>query len=158
MNVTCLLEAIEAARENWGYVLGLVPDDKKDWKSSDAAWSVKDIIAHVAWHELEMINLIESRDLEGSPWWMLPTDERNAKIYEQYRDQPLEDVLSIAKDAYPRMLEALRMLSDEDLNDPSRFKNMPEDWEPWRLIANNSYEHYLRHIGQIRKLADQANR
>ena len=153
MNITCLIEAIEAARENWDHVLELVPDDKMEWKATPSAWSVKDIIAHVAWHELEMINLIESRALAGSEWWMLSTDERNGKIYELYRNTPLDEIHAIARDAYPRMLEALRTLSDEDLNDAERIQDMPPDWKPWRLVANNTYEHYLRHIAQVRAIA-----
>ena len=153
MNTSCLIEAIEAAHENWDHVLGLVPDDKREWKPALDAWSLKDIIAHVAWHELEMIKLIESRALEGSDWWELPTDKRNDKIYDQYWSALLEDVLAIAKDTYPRMISALRKLEDDDLNDPARIQNMPSDWKPWRILANNTYEHYLRHVGQVRSLA-----
>lgn len=152
MRIDCLIEVIEAAREYWDHVINLVPEDRREWKPSPDAWSLKDIIAHVAWHELEMIKLIESRALEGSDWWELPTDKRNDKIYDQYWSALLEDVLAIAKDTYPRMISALRKLEDDDLNDPARIQNMPPDWKPWRLLANNTYEHYLRHIGQVLKL------
>jgi hypothetical protein len=27
---------------------------------------------------------------------------------------------------------------------------MPEDWEPWQVIAGNTYEHYQEHIPDIR--------
>jgi hypothetical protein len=155
MKVSCLIEAIEAARENWEFSVGLVPKPQMEWKASPEAWSVKDIIGHVAWHELEMIDLIEARALVGSPWWKLPTDERNARIYQQYEAWPLDDVLTVAQDAYSRMSEAIHTLSDEDMDDPKQFEDMPTDWKPWRLIASNTYEHYLRHVGQVRKLAAQ---
>lgn len=153
MKASCLIEAIEAARENWDYSIGLVPEEKMERKPAPDAWSLKDVIAHVAWHEQQMIELAETRDLVGSPWWDLPTDERNDRIYEQYKDQPLDEVLAMAEDAYSRMMEALKTLSDEDMNDPSRFTDMPPDWVPWRLIASNTYEHYLRHVAQVRRLA-----
>ncbi len=153
MKTSCLIEAIEAARENWNYAIGLVPEGKMEWKPAPDAWSLKDVIAHVAWHELQMIELAETRDLVGSPWWDLPTDERNDRIYEQYKDQPLDEVLAMAEDAYSRMMEALKTLSDEDMDDPSRFTDMPPDWIPWRLFASNTYEHYLRHVAQVRNLA-----
>ena len=47
---------------------------------SDGGWSKKDIMAHITWHEQEMINLITSKTLAGSAWWELPLDERNEKI------------------------------------------------------------------------------
>lgn len=157
MKIECLIEAIEAARQNWDYAINLVPVDKREWKASPDAWSLKDIIAHVAWHDNQMIELAETKDLIGSPWWDLSTDERNDKIYEQYKDMPIAEVLAFAEDAYPRMMAALRTLSDEDVNDPTRFTDMPEDWIPWRMLANNTYEHYIRHIGQIRAFGRAAD-
>jgi hypothetical protein len=153
MRVDCLIEIIEAARGNWDYVINLVPGEKRAWKTSPDAWSLKDIIAHVAWHDNQMIELAEMKDLVGSPWWDLPTDERNDKIYEQYKDLPIDEVLAFAGNAYSRMMTALRTLSDEDMNNAKRFTDMPEDWIPWRMLASNTYEHYLRHVGQVRKLA-----
>jgi len=155
MRVDCLVEAIEAARESWDYVTGLVPKIKATWKPAPDGWSLKDILAHVAWHELEMIGLIRTRVLSGSPWWELSTDERNQKIYELYRDRSLVEIVETAEDAYHRLLTALRALPDEALNDPQHFDQMPSDWVPWRVIASNTYGHYLRHVGQVRKLAEQ---
>jgi uncharacterized damage-inducible protein DinB len=153
MRVDCLTEVIEAAREYLAYAASLVAEDKREWKPTQGAWSLKDILAHIAWHDDQMVELCETKDLAGSPWWDLPTDERNRKIYEKYDDTPIDAVLAFAEDAYARMLGALKSLSDEDLNDPKRYIDMPDDWIPWRMIANNTCEHYLRHIGQIRKLA-----
>ena len=152
MQVDCLIEAIEAARENWEYVLELVPESAAETVDPATGWSVKDHIAHVAWHELEMIGLMQSMALEGSSWWLLNTDQRNANIHEEYRNVSLEDVLATAELAYATMIEVLTELEDEDLNDPSRFKNMPPDWTPWRLIASNTYQHYLEHAISIRKM------
>ena len=153
MKTSCLIEAIEAARENWNYAIGLVPEDKREWKPAPDAWSLKDVIAHIAWHDDQMIELAETKDLVGSPWWDLPTDERNDRIYEQYKDAPLDEVLAFAEDAYTRMMAALETLSDGDMDDGSRFTDMPEGWIPWRMLASNTYEHYLRHVAQIRNLA-----
>ncbi len=45
--------------------------------------NVKDIIAHITWHEAQMVKVMEARALVGSDWWELPTDERNANIHEE---------------------------------------------------------------------------
>ncbi len=45
----------------------------------------------------------------------------------------------------------LRTLSDEDLIDPSSFPNMPPDWQPWMIIAQNTYEHYRDHILDVER-------
>src|SRR5947209_19757266 len=39
----------------------------------------------------------------------------------------------------------------EDLNDPHRFKNMPQEWRPWKLIAGNSFKHYENHMPSLRE-------
>jgi hypothetical protein len=53
--------------------------------------------------------------------------------------------------AYAALLEAVQMLSDEDLNDPQRFKYMPQEWRLWQLIAGNSFKHYEDHMPSIRE-------
>ena len=152
MEIDCLIEVIERARKSWEFVLGLVPDGGMEAVDSSTGWSVKDIIAHVAWHEEQMLELAETKDLVGSPWWELSTDERNQKIYEQYKDRSLDEVHAFAKDAYTRMMNALKTLTDEDTNDAKRFTDMPEDWIPWIMIAGNTYQHYYEHAIGIRRM------
>jgi len=157
MDTSCLMEAIDAARESWEYAVGLVQEDRRLWRAAPSAWSLKDIIAHVAWHDDQMIEVAETRILAGSPWWTLSTDIRNLKIFEKHRDTEFEEIVQFAAGAYSKMRTAVAALPDEDLNDAARFADMPKDWIPWRLFASNTYEHYLRHIGQIRRLANGAS-
>ena len=35
---------------------------------------------------------------------------------------------------------------------------MPEEWEPWKVIASNSYEHYHQHIPGIRAWLDEVKK
>jgi Protein of unknown function (DUF1706) len=97
-----------------------------------------------------MVGMVRARALVGSELWNLPTDERNAAIYEQNRTRDLDDVLSEARQVFPQLVAALKVLSDTDLNDPSRYPGMPPDWVPWQIIASNSYEHYGQHIPSVR--------
>ena len=157
MRVDCLVEVIEGAREYLGHVIDRVPQTGFEEPGDGGPWSVKDILAHIAWHDDQMIELCETKVLAGSPWWELSTDERNAKIYEEYKEMPLNEVLAFFETAHEGMMKAVKTLSDEDLNDPKRFHDMPEDWTPWRMIANNTYEHYIRHIGQVRSIARDLN-
>lgn len=112
-------------------------------------WSVKDIIAHVVWHEREVVGVLTAKALVGSDLWDLPLAKRNAAIFEQTRDRPLNEVLAEARVIYAQFLEGLQTLTDEDLNDSGRFADMPTEWQPWKLIAENSYEHYHDHRHDI---------
>ena len=127
MRVGCLIEVIEAAREYLEHAIAQVPRTQIERPAESGPWSLKDILAHIAWHDDQMIELCEIKVLAGSPWWEFSTDERNAKIYEEYKDMPLDEVLAFFETAYEGMMKALKTLSDEDLNDPKRFHDMPED-------------------------------
>ncbi|MBN1538467.1 MAG: ClbS/DfsB family four-helix bundle protein [Anaerolineales bacterium] len=117
-------------------------------------WTIKDIIAHITWHEIEMIGLLEAHALVGSPWWNLPTDQRNQKIYEQNRERTLEDVRQEAAHAHAQLVQLLEALPEADLYDPAGFPDMPSDWQPWMLIVQNTYEHYRTHLEDLNKRID----
>ena len=71
-------------------------------------------------------------------------------MYQQNKDRPLHDIVNEERQAYTALLEVVQQLSDEDLNDPHCFKNMPQEWRPWQLIAGNSFKHYEDHMPSLR--------
>lgn len=150
MNITLFLEKLRSGRAAWDGLLAQVPEDQLTVPGASGAWSVKDIIAHITWHEHEMIGMLDGHTLEnGSDWWLLPTEERNAAIYEENKDRPLTEVMNEAPEVYQGMLTFVVTLSDEELHDPSRFAHMPADWVPWQIIASNTFGHYEQHTPDI---------
>jgi hypothetical protein len=121
-------------------------------------WSVEDIIAHVTWYEREMVGLLDGRTLAGSELWNLPHAERNAAIYEQNHARSLEDVLTEAAVIYRQLLDLVEGLSDAELENPGYFTNMPEDWVPWQLIAENTTDHYREHAVSIQSWLDKTDK
>jgi uncharacterized protein (TIGR03083 family) len=113
-------------------------------------WSVKDVIAHVAWHERQMVGVISTRTLGGSPWWNLSLEERNAAIHVENKDRPMEETLKEARVVFDELITQLESLSEEDLHTAGNFKDMPIDWKPWEVIASNTFEHYPDHARDIR--------
>ncbi|MFV2042308.1 MAG: ClbS/DfsB family four-helix bundle protein [Anaerolineales bacterium] len=141
----------------WERVLAEVSENQMLEPGLPGGWSVKDVIAHVNWYEREMVSLLEQRALVGSELWKLPTDERNVSIYEEGKDLPLDEVIAKSNQLFERLWGLISELADADLVDSSRFDQMPEDWEPWRVLAGNTYEHYQQHIPDIRAwLAERA--
>ena len=113
--------------------------------------SVKDMLAHLTWHERQMIGLIEHMALVGSPWWDLPTDERNAHIYAENRERTWEDVFAEAEQVYPRLLTALEGLPEAAFLDAALYRQMPPDWAPWQVFADNTFDHYDHHLADLMK-------
>jgi hypothetical protein len=145
------LENLKKDRRDWETTLASIAADEMNEPVFPEGWSVKDIIAHVVWHEGEMAGLMESKALAGSELWDLPMDERNSLIYKQHKDMPLDEVLAWDEKEYAHFLKVFDALSEEALNDPSHFMDMPSDWIPWEVIASNTYEHYREHVDDIEK-------
>ncbi len=156
MNKSMLLDTLRAGRAQWEALLAQVGEMRMLQPGVAGEWSVKDIIAHVTWGERELVGVLQARALVGSDLWNLPQDDRNAVVFEENRDRPLHEVLAGAQQVHAQLLEALEALSDEDLNDPRRFRDMPAGWIPWQIIAGNTYKHYQQHIPSIRAWLDQA--
>lgn len=119
-------------------------------RTSSEEWSIKDIIAHIAWYETEMIKVLETRSLQGSDWWEQPLNKRNGLIHQTFLKETVESVMENETTVFHRLITLLTRINEDDLNDPAAFADMPVDWQPWSVIASNTNEHYLDHIQQIK--------
>jgi uncharacterized damage-inducible protein DinB len=151
MDKATLLQTLTETRASWEALLAEFDKEQMQRPGATGKWSVKDVIAHVAWCENEIAPVLRTHALFGSDLWNLSDDERNEITYQQNKDQPLEDVINEERQAYKALLEAIQTLNDEDLNDPHRFKNMPLEWCPWQLISSNTFEHYENHMPSLRE-------
>lgn len=154
MNKAIFLETLQTGRAQWEALLAKVDQARMSEPGIEGEWSLKDIIAHIAWYEREMVGILQTRALVGSSLWVLPNAERNAAIFDQNRDCSLSEVLSEAQRVHAELLQASHGLAEEDLIDPNRYRDMPADWNPWKVFADNSYEHYAAHIPAIRAWLD----
>ena len=114
-------------------------------------WSVKDVLAHIAFWERYAANILSAaaRGETPQPTADDETERRNASVVAQYYQRPLSAVIADWQQAREELLEQIERLTDADLNDPDRFP-----WSEGRAlrdhIAGNSYEHEHEHIEQIR--------
>ena len=152
-----LLEILRMERSRWEELLANVGMGRMTQPGVLGEWSVKDMIAHVTWYEREMVGLLKMRVLAGSDLWELPHDQRNASIFEANRDRLLPEVLTEARQIFEELVLAIESLTDDDLVDPARFAGMPSEWQPWKLIAENSYEHYRQHMPHVRAWLDKSD-
>ncbi len=153
-----LLDRVRSERSRLDALLAGFTDEQLTQPGADGDWSLKDVMAHITWHEREMVNMLRERSIEegvSSDLWGLPLQERNTAIYEGNQHRSLEDVLAEYRQVYAELDQLLDGLSEEDLTDPSRYKDMPGDWEPWKIIASNTYEHYHDHAEDIALKRDQ---
>jgi hypothetical protein len=145
------LNEFDRASLEWKELIRRVPLDRYSEPGAAGEWTLKDVVAHIAWHENEMIGILQQHSLEGSPWWSLPLHGRNRKIYELNQGHPVEAVLAQAQQVHADLDELLHQITNEDLNDPARFTDMPVEDRPWQYFVTNTYEHYRDHIPEVEK-------
>ncbi|MFC2028370.1 DinB family protein [Chloroflexota bacterium] len=117
-------------------------------------WSVKDLIAHIGWYEREMQLVLKQKVFKGSNLWGLELTERNDVIFTENKDRSLAEVVNSEEETYRELLSLLEDMPESDLNDPAAFVEMPSDWQPWSVIASNTYEHYMDHTKDLKRIAE----
>jgi uncharacterized damage-inducible protein DinB len=148
VSVADVLRLIQLRRGTWEQTLASIPRERM-LEPACGEWSTKDIVAHVTWYDREMVDVLTARKLAGSEWWDLPLDERNQRIFEQHRDQPLDAVLQEHSQVHRALIAQIGRLDDEDLNDPSRISEMLPGWKLWALLEGNTWVHYLEHTEML---------
>jgi hypothetical protein len=152
MNKAEFIRTLTDVHDRWEKRLMQFPQDVE---LSPGMW-LKDLITHITWYEREMVGMLRERALVGSPLWDLPTtDERNAAILRESLSRPWSEVLAEARQVYQQFLEGVQSLTEDELVDPHLFANMPDDWVPWKVMAGNSYEHYLQHLPDLQGLGQE---
>jgi hypothetical protein len=140
------LQQLDALHGQWQALLAQVPPDRVHEPGVDGRWSVADLVYHMAWYEQEMVTLLTTLTLAGSPWWALPHDERNEKIWEEARKRPYPTIALSAHITHQALIAALQTLPEQALHTAAAFTNMPDNWQPLDLLAQNSTIHYQQHI------------
>src|SRR5436309_7185711 len=114
-------------------------------------WSVKDVLAHIAFWERYAANIVQAAARGETPDLVADdeTERRNASVVAQYYQRSLAAVIADWQQAREDLLEEIACLEDEDLNDPNRFH-----WSAGQTlldhIADSSFGHEQEHIAQIR--------
>src|SRR5687768_9949073 len=74
------LADLRTERAAWDALLAEIPIERMEEPNAIGDWTVKDVIAHVAWGEREMVGVLRQRALVGSELWNLDNETRNQAI------------------------------------------------------------------------------
>jgi hypothetical protein len=112
-------------------------------------WSVRDIIAHVAWWEAEALKHLPLIRAGGRPARYSTTyggiDAFNAQMTERKGGLSLADVLAYQEDTHRQLIDYLQRVSEEEFARETRFR---------RRLKLDTYGHYPLHTVAIRKWRD----
>ena len=150
-----LLENIRTARTKFKTLVDSLTETQLTTPGVHGAWSVKDILAHLAaWERLTLERLNAGLANKPLPIKPIKTDEdvewMNEKVYAINKDRPLEDILDDFHTAHDLLLDKIVGM------DKAIIQNaVPLDWAGgrpvWLLIAANTYLHYSEHQEAIEK-------
>lgn len=148
-----LLDSIRSRRQEWDEALAKVSKERMLVPGASGKWSIKDIIAHVTWWEGQTAGMLQTKALSNVKLWQMPQDVRNDAVYMENRDRPLDEIRQESVAASLWLIASIESLQEDDLTDPSRYRQMPAEWTPWRVVVANSYAHYYQHLPDIRAWA-----
>jgi uncharacterized protein (TIGR03083 family) len=152
MSVEEILDALDATRERLLTVLEPLPDEALAYPGTIGPWSVKDVLAHLAAWESELITGLLRLQQGKKPAHLLAAmadrDAYNARRYEENRDRDLDRVFADFQDVRMQLESWIEEFSDRALNNPNQYKVF--NGQPlWQVIKANSFGHEGEHIAAI---------
>jgi hypothetical protein len=150
-----LLTAMDQGYTTFEILLAPLSEIQLTTPGVNGAWSIKDILAHLAaWQGrvAERFEAILANDEAYQPDPAVNTDEEmnqfNAETFRVNSDRPLGEVWLEFRATYQRIHTGIEALSNDDLFDPQRFAWT--DGSPlWENVAGNTFGHYEEHIPMI---------
>ena len=135
-----ILEKLERTWNDFQQSFSGLPDDLLSQPGANGDWSVKDLMAHVAWWEEETLKhlpdvaqgkrLPRYADLYGG------LDAFNRLMWEKWRRASLAEVRQYMLDTHRRLLEYIQAAPDELLQTDTRFRHR---------LRLDTYSHYPEH-------------
>ncbi|MBA2393346.1 MAG: ClbS/DfsB family four-helix bundle protein [Ktedonobacteraceae bacterium] len=158
------LSILHSERANWEALLAKIDTSRMTQPGFAGEWSLKDVIAHVAYYEewtaavIEELMRGETKTLDSGEPEDIDVELRNARFFKEHQHSSLPEVLAYSQKSFQHLLTVVQSLPEEELlsSSPSFKALLPVYWpdEPlWKTIAGDSYEHYHQHIPDIQAWA-----
>ncbi|MFW5943072.1 MAG: maleylpyruvate isomerase N-terminal domain-containing protein, partial [Chloroflexota bacterium] len=149
MSVQELATQIGAKRAKWDDALRQMPSGRMD-EPLLGGWTVREAIAILTWKERRVAEMMRRRAFVEARFGQLPQAEQ-ARILEASHAQSLPALLEQHHEAHREMLDALRALSDDDLNAECVEGLAPEE-RFWKAIAWTTWWSYPDFTEALRQL------
>lgn len=122
-----LLAEIDSENQNWERLLAEIGEDRMEEPGVAGAWSIKDVVAHLAAWRRRTVGRLEAvakgRPEPAPPWpaEMQDDDEINEWFHARDRVKSVRQVLSESGSIFQQLRSAIEKLPDDVLEDPARL-------------------------------------
>lgn len=152
-----LLDLLKSRRNEFDVAVDAIPRSFMLEPGAAGHWSVKDIIAHLAYYEGWMADRLQEQ-LEGKSYTptqldMMHWEPRNTIIYEQNKSRSLDDVLKSSTDVFERLVAAVEAHDETFLLTPKTLEGAPGPVIPAEMIRSEVYDHYPQHVPSLTEWA-----
>lgn len=158
MDKDALLSQMRASYERIESALAALTPEQWVAPRETGAWSPRDIVTHLtAWLErlsLEMDAVKVNKSPQVSIIGLSQTDidAFNEQSSERHRDETPQQALGAFRLMFGQLSDQARVLTWEDLSTVGRYEWLGET-PLWRLIAEDTWEHFDEHLPEIERAA-----
>ena len=156
MTIPDLPERIERERKDFESLwLGLSEAQMKIVPGPQLDWSVKDLMAHIAWWEEHTIDRVE-RLLVGEKVLGYEDDDLdriNLEVYQSNKNRLLEEVVTWFEQGLGKLSEQINRLSKKQLNSKTLFDYGGRSLLD--LLIANTFGHYAMHREDLEEFVKQ---
>ena len=122
-----LITQLNSENQAWEALLGAIGEERMDETGVAGAWSIKDVVAHLAaWRRRTVARLeVAGRGQpEPAPEWpsdLRDDDEINSWFHARDRGKSVREVLAESRRVFQELVAAIEKLPDDALDDAGRF-------------------------------------
>jgi hypothetical protein len=122
-----LVAELNSENQDYERLLAEIGEDRMDEHAVAGAWSIKDIVAHLASWRRRTVGRLEAAakgQPEPAPPWpadLHEDDEINAWFHARDRAKSVGEVLSESRRVFQQLLSAIEKLPEDVLDDPERL-------------------------------------
>jgi hypothetical protein len=152
---TDVLAKIDQERTDWEMLLAEIGEERMETPGASGDWTVKDVIAHISgWdrpHIAEFTAVLEGEPMPEIRWPgdYNETDDEETKVqainnamYQQSRDQSLEEVLAESRGQWDDLRRVVTGISEDQLNDPATFPGLKGKCLAECITSGDWFSHY----------------
>ncbi|MEK7439583.1 MAG: ClbS/DfsB family four-helix bundle protein [Chloroflexota bacterium] len=151
MNKQQLLTALNEERAKFLKSIEGLSNEQMTEKGVIDDWSIKDMLAHIATWESEMVTFIAQLQQGKKPRTNLMSDKvdaLNAEFYKNNKNRPLDRILTDFHGVRKQTIKQVELLSEKELTDPKHSPHTKGN-ALWEIIESDSFGHEAEHRGQV---------
>ena len=111
-----LIKKMKHRRKQWDLTVESIVEKRLENDPISEKWILKDVIAHVAWYERELLDALEKKSTVNNRFWNMDVETRNAMIFDNTQNQTLSELLEDSRSIFDNLVKTIETLSDEELN------------------------------------------